>query len=358
MVMRVLRISSGRTSTCVGVLAVALLGAWSCTADGQQATSAPPAETRTYDSIVTRRAEAPTPTAARPLLVVGGRRAFAVVGGVVYATDDAGATWERRGSTGGDAVAAAAIGDEWRCLLRTGQVVSSRDGGRSWTRAADLATLADSGSRVAAGGFGPDGEGWAALDGARPALVASVGGAWRRIEGPRGRIIAGWRSGGALVALAGGEVYRGAADGPGLLRVATLQGATLADVAFADEQRGWIATAEGLVLETNDGGTTWLPRPVAGAPSLEAVGLADRCFWVLGRADRSGALYVSGDGGVRWRSALVADAPLSRPVRLGDAVWLVDGAGALWSATAVDGTWRRVGALTSGVGAGKRRPRD
>jgi hypothetical protein len=185
-------------------------------------------------------------------------------------------------------------------------------------------------------------------------LVASTDGV-RTLEGPRGRVGSGWRGASAIVtASTAGEVYR-AAEGAELERVVSLQGATLNDISFADDQRGWIATGEGNVLETHDGGTSWLPRPVAGASALDAVGLAGDAFWVVGRAGTNGVLYVSRDGGVRWRNALTGTAPLSRPAVVGGAAWIVDGAGGVWTAPVVDGAWRRAGALDAKAAAPKRK---
>jgi photosystem II stability/assembly factor-like uncharacterized protein len=292
----------------------------------------------------------PAGSVPRPILIARASGALAVLDGRAFASDDGGATWAERSRLGGEAVAATLVGDEWRCVLRTGRAVASRDGGRSWTETADLAAVAGApGATVLAAGYDAAGEAWAALDAPIPVVLATDGGAWHRVDGVRGKVGLGFRSADVLVAVAGGEVYRGAPGDAALKRVAALQGPALTDVAFANSDLGWIATANGLVLETHDGGTTWLARPVAGSPSLEAVGIDGPTFWVVGRADATGALYVSSDAGVRWRAAFTGPAPLSRPRRLGAAVWVLDGAGGLWSAPVLDGTWRRAGAIGAGA---------
>ncbi len=333
----------GRSATAVLVLILGFAGV--------AAQQNPPAASRSYESLVAKRPEAATPATPRPLLVPVGSGAFAVYHGDVFVTEGAASGWQRRGSVGGEAIAATAVGDEWRCLLRNASVVGSRDGGRTWAVVVTLNSAAG-GAAIVCGGFAPDGSVWASANGGKPTVIAAVGSEVRVVDGPRSRVGAGWRSADALVtASTSGEIYRGAADGTDLERVAALQGATLNDVAFADDRRGWIATGEGNVLETNDGGTSWLPRPVAGATALDAVGLANAVFWVVGRSGDDGVLYVSLDGGVRWRSVLTGAAPLSRPVQISTAAWLVDGSGGVWTASSVDGTWRRTGSL------GARSPR-
>ena len=100
------------------------------------------------------------------------------------------------------------------------------------------------------------------------------------------------------------------------------------------------------MLETRDGGGEWLPRPVATAAAIDAVGAwdGDRA-WAIGQEGARDALFVTVDGGVTWRRALDAPAPLSEPAGRGGSLWLVDGAGRVWTAPAPAGPWRETGAI-------------
>lgn len=346
---RFLRIPSGSTrGRGAALVALALLVMPALA--GQQAPSS-----RTYDSLVAPRPDAATPPGDRPIVVATGGGLVAFFGRETYASPDPGATWQPRSALDGAVVAAITVGGELRCLLRSGRVVRSTDGGATWATAFELAPAA--GAEVLCGGFAPDGAAWASFAGPRPSVVAVVGDAVLTLDGARGKVGAGFRSADLFVAASGGEIYRGAASGEALRRVAALQGATLNDLAFADASLGWIATGEGNVLETHDGGTTWLPRPVAGASALDAVGLVGSAFWVVGRAGGDGVLYVSRDNGVRWRGAFTAPAPLSRPASTPKGVWVVDGAGGVWTADALDGSWRRVGALDGRKSPKTKRPK-
>jgi hypothetical protein len=88
---------------------------------------------QSYESLVARRPDAATPAVPRPLVVSSGGAAFAILHGIVFGTEDGGGTWQRRGTLGDEAVAATTAGPAWRCLLRSGHVVSSTDGGRTWS---------------------------------------------------------------------------------------------------------------------------------------------------------------------------------------------------------------------------------
>lgn len=355
-----------KESSCVGSasalgLALALLVA-AVASPAQQSAPSEPATTRTYESIVGRRPR-PVGFVARPVLLAGAGALVAVAGGAVSASPDGGEHWERRGSLPGPspvpeaAVAAAARADGvWWCLCRSGRVYESRDGGWNWTATDDLAGVGrDPGRSVACGALAGDGTGWAALDGPMGTIVAAEGGRWRRVDALRAVVTSGWRDAEGLLLLAGSDVMRWGTDAR-FSRVASLRGAALNGVVFADAERGWIAADQGLVLETRDGGKTWLSRPVAGTSTLEAIGAAGAALWAVGTDGADGVLYVSTDDGRVWRRMLAAAPPLAAPIAVAGTWVAVDGAGGVWRAGALDGAWRRVGSLTRGKkGSGKGR---
>lgn len=328
-------------ASCVGIAIVPIGRAVDARAPVQ---NAPSPASRSYDSLVATRPDAATPDSERPIVIVTQAETLCVFRGSVFSTNDAGKDWTRRGAVTGTALSAAVVPNGIRCLLKSGLVAESEDGGRTWKTVLDLAPSSD--STVVCGGFSPTGEPWASVEAPKVGVALGIGSAVELAEGPRARIGSAWRGTDLFVATSRGDVYRGPADGTELKRVVSLQGATLNDIAFADDARGWIATGEGLVLETNDGGTTWLPRPVAGASALDAVGLSGTAFWVVGRAQSDGVVFVSTDHGVRWRNVLKAPAPISRPVAVGAGGFVcVDGAGGVWIAPALDGDWKRVTTL-------------
>lgn len=362
--MRFLKHTS-RTLSAFGALALAAaaLGAAPAAqkreapAPGKRAERAPPPATRTYESLVAPKGARRAALPVRPVVAVGeGGRLLAVSGDRVWASANSGRSWSPRGAlaTAGGAVALRSSGAlGWRWLGRDGRVAASEDDGRTWTVAVDLAAASGlEGERAVAGGeLGSDGGGWAVVRGAGgrgPAsrLVVGSGGAWRPTATVPGAVDAAWAGGGRVVAIAGSDVYRAAVGAEAFERIAALQGATLNAVAFADTDHGWIAAAEGLVIETNDGGATWLPRPVAGSLALEAIGAwTSEVGWAIGSDGARDALFATRDGGVTWRRVFEAPSPLSEPVAGGGAVWLLDGRGALWSAPALGGPWRAAGAL-------------
>jgi photosystem II stability/assembly factor-like uncharacterized protein len=74
---------------------------------------------------------------------------------------------------------------------------------------------------------------------------------------------------------------------------------------FATLQRGWIVGEFGLVLETNDGGTTWQPHKYGSSlPQLyDVVFQDDSNGWIVGQ---HGTLMQTGDGGQTWANVSLA----------------------------------------------------
>lgn len=359
--MKLLKPSSRELSTFWSAAAVLATGVVLLAPGGALGQRKPPpapagaGSSQTYESLVNRPVR-PVEWAPRPVVAARGGALVAILGGRVFASLDGGRQWAAVGDIGDEVVALAAIGaDTWRCICRSGRVVDSRDDGRTWTATADLGAVSGSpGASVGCGGFDAAGEGWAAIEGPSSTVVASERGAWSRYDGVRGRVTTGWRAGGSLAVLAGQDLYRIAvADGSRFDRMSSLQGAALNAVVFVGAGRALIGADQGLVIETRDDGTTWLPRPAAGQATLEAIG-AGAAFWAAGRDGVRGVLYASTDDARTWRRVLDAAAPLSRPIEHAGSVWLVDGAGAAWTAPGFDGPWRRVGDVERKTGVGAR----
>ncbi len=317
-----------------------------------------PVTGRSYADIVAqsgparRRAWAP-----RPIVGVHGQILVAVVRGRAVTSGDGGITWRQQGPVGNVGDEAVAIGmgpaGAWTCVLRSGSVAESRDDGRTWTATADLAPLSDiSGPRaVEVAGVSSAGS-WAVIRGWNEPLPSSallVGDStgWRLGARIAGAAVAAWRSDRIFAAIVGSTVILGGANGEDHARGATLSGASLNDIAFASATQAWIAADGGLVIESRDGGQTWLPRPVLAGQDLDAIGSADGGLtWVVGHSGARGNLSVNLVGRPDWKIALQAAAPLSRPVWTSPGeVLVLDGVGAVWVAKGLTGPWSKRGSL-------------
>lgn len=332
---------------------------------GPKAPDAPrvaPVTGRSYADIVAqsgparRRAWAP-----RPIVGVSGQLLVAVVRGRAMTSGDGGATWLQQGPVGSNGDEAVAVGvgpgGTWTCVLRSGIVAESRDSAQTWTTTADLAPMSDIlGPRaVEVAGVSAAGA-WAVIRGWNEPLPSSallVGDStgWKLGTRIAGAAIAAWRSDRIFAAIVGSTVILGGANGEDHARGATLSGASLNDIAFASATQAWIAADGGLVIESRDGGQTWLPRPVLAGQDLDAIGPADGGLtWVVGHAGARGNLSVNQSGRPDWKIALQAPAPLSRPVWTNPGeVLVLDGVGAVWAAKSLTGPWSKRGNL-SGVG--------
>lgn len=322
------------------------------------APKAAPVAGRSYDEIIAqngpprRRAWAP-----RPILASGNDALLGVVRGIVHTSVDGGTTWKVLGSIGVSGDEAVAFGFDgngvWTCVLRSGAVAVSRDGCVSWAPVADLSPLSDiSGPRaVEAAGIGANG-GWAVIRGwSEPfptsALLVGDANGWRLGAHLNGPAIAAWRSDRMFAAILGTTVVVGGPDGSDASKMSTLSGASLNDITFSNPTQAWIAADGGLVIESRDGGRTWLPRPVLPGMDLDAIGSAPAgATWVVGRSGARESLCVNQPGRLEWKVALQSVAPLSRPFWHGSSeIVILDGAGAVWTAKDVAGPWRKRGSL-------------
>lgn len=76
------------------------------------------------------------------------------------------------------------------------------------------------------------------------------------------------------------------------------------DMEFLDDQTGWVASADGKIIVTNDGGTSWSSRS-AGTDDLNDFHIQNETtYWVAGDY---GSLYSSDDSGDTWNLAVDID---------------------------------------------------
>lgn len=211
--------------------------------------------------------------------VAGG--SFDIVGGIVGRTRDGGKTWRFTsnivadgGGRGGLLVSGMRFFDLNRGIVTTvgAGVHVTADGGENWSRA------------TIAGGIDPlsdlmflgDSTGWAVGDHG-VWRTTDRGARWQRIAPPDRQTGMGGRA-----------------------------------VHFVSEQTGWMAGANGSLLRTDDGGSTWepvaLPLPAQGRPTFWDVHFADeRHGWVVGD---EGTIFATRDSGKTWlrQDTGVADA--------------------------------------------------
>ncbi|MCP9290914.1 YCF48-related protein [Gracilimonas sediminicola] len=76
------------------------------------------------------------------------------------------------------------------------------------------------------------------------------------------------------------------------------------DIEFLDPQNGWVASADGEILFTSDGGESWSSVTAGTEDLLDFHIVNDTTFWVAGE---SGSLYKSIDAGSTWESAIQID---------------------------------------------------
>jgi len=76
--------------------------------------------------------------------------------------------------------------------------------------------------------------------------------------------------------------------------------------AFVGPESGWLASSGGVVIQTNDGGTSWKTlTPVAERMDLHGVFFSDeKTGWLIGRPD--GGIYSTKDSGKTWRGEFTA----------------------------------------------------
>jgi photosystem II stability/assembly factor-like uncharacterized protein len=106
----------------------------------------------------------------------------------------------------------------------------------------------------------------------------------------------------------------------------------LNDISFTDEYNGWIVGADGIILHTTDGGTTWLPQTSEITGELKGVCFIDaNTGWAVGILDPTnnnpGIILHTENAGETWEQQLVLDYQFLSGVTFVDANngWVVGG---------------------------------
>jgi len=72
----------------------------------------------------------------------------------------------------------------------------------------------------------------------------------------------------------------------------------LTDIRFSGSSAGWISGGSGVILQTTNGGTIWVERPVRSNAVIRAVFfINDKTGWAVGD---NGTILYSVDGGLFW----------------------------------------------------------
>ncbi len=220
-------------------------------------------------------------------LALRGEEAFAVgYPGLLLHSADRGRTWRALDPGTHDALFAVALNGAGQGIVvgRSGMVLTSADAGRTWQRRDSGVTSSLFGVHL-----GEDGQAWAV--GHLGVILRSqdAGASWQPqaydatlppLDGQAGA--------------AGGVLSANEEENEG-----AVEEARLVAVAFADGRRGWIVGEFGLILRTEDGGTTWRRQRAASGELLLGLHLAD--------AERALAFGAEGvcmrteDGGRTWR---------------------------------------------------------
>jgi photosystem II stability/assembly factor-like uncharacterized protein len=281
------------------------------------------------------------------------RRGWAAGGkGALLRTSDGGATWEAAGRPTTDTLRDVFFRDAetgWLVCQRPdfgpsqegeplSYLLKTADGGATWSRV-EVSRGADANLKLTGVRFADAEHGWAY--GEMGALFATRdgGATWARQSAPTRHLLlganfldarTGWLAGGGLTVLKttdGGESWRaglvfmpagGQAAQPAERRAEPWvprragpprqrEGEELPPpkfsrrlnaVWFADARRGWAVGAEGVVVATEDGGSTWRPQASGVGDDLFDVKFFDaREGWAVGRG---GALLHTNDGGRTW----------------------------------------------------------
>ena len=214
-----------------------------------------------------------------------------------------------------------------------GSVYGSRDGGEKWTN-----LLADTAEKISETYFLTPRQGWSISSG-RIYVTRDGGRRWNRQFRSTERLssIAFADEEIGLVAAANGTIYRTTNGGVPVVdpesdgekeaftyfEVESGTNASLTDVYFEDRSRAWVSGDDGTVLWSEDAGETWQSASTPTSASLRAISFApDGVSGVV--VGDGGTVLMSSDGGVTWR-----DVEAGAGVTLGDVEFA--GAAAVWA---------------------------
>jgi len=204
--------------------------------------------------------------------VEGGNTVAVGKSGLILVTNNSGKTWERRATDTTKALSAISFGDRNHGFVvgNGGTILATSDGGASWrsqtsgTKDQLLSVYAlNSTTAYVVGAFGS-------------LLSTSDGGQnWNRHEIKWDQLI------------------------DKIINESGYVEPNLNAIHFSSQMKGWIVGEFGLVLYTDDGGTTWTAQRYGiDLPQLYAVKfLDDQRGWAIGQA---GSLIQTKDGGKRW----------------------------------------------------------
>lgn len=270
--------------------------------------------------------------------------------GAVLYTSDGGATWQERSISGGDDLFAIDFANQTRGVAvgKSGRLFFTNDGGRTWTGVTlnqqvtlYSVQLSDANRGWVAGASGYlfqfefQSDGTLKWNSVQSGTMAAL----RKVV-TRGTLA--WAVG------AEGTVTARTASGDWALRLGKAPTRRLLNaVVWRSEREGWIATADGMLLSTQDRGATWnavsvpWPANVAIAErSLNAIVFAKERGWTVGS---KGAIFSTADGGKTWsrQESQVEGNLLSVAATSDRAAWAVGVGGTI--VRTVDGTrWTRV----------------
>jgi hypothetical protein len=314
-----------RASTLAVVAAVLCANGAGVSALGQSKSKRKGSEAKStranYDDLA--RAAERLPWRRRPLLAgTPDGRLVAIVDGDVFERAAPGGEWTALGPTLESASAVShpvALGitasGGWRALLRDGRVVEASATGERRV----VASLAlDGGSVAVDGAFDAEPQ-WVALNSAtnrRGVVFVADGDMWRQDVEVPGPIVAVCRVDGVWRVVANDTVYESASRA--VKARSRLVGANVYGMTFRTSLRGWIAADKGMLVETNDGGERWLPKPLGGDLVFEWIGFVTPTVGyataVAGGRARRGHVFASRDGGETWTDVGSGADPLSAPV--------------------------------------------
>ncbi len=195
-----------------------------------------------------------------------------LMGGTLLRSTDLGVTWTPLSTapalTGLEGMSWADAGHAWAWSPTA--IVATADGGATWHASA----MPAGGAAVASLAFSTSTTG-VLLD-ANGGLLRSVdsGATWGAIAGPgiAGRLV---HTRGHVLWVVADRVARSTDDGATWTVVDAPAGGGFNDIAFADDQHGWMSSRNGAIASTSDGGATWSASDVGGDIRVTSVFASD-----------------------------------------------------------------------------------